>query len=393
MEVDEENSDELVDNSTITPSQDSNTTSSQGTLTTSQSTISHVSNFEDELSLPKVTSKMSIMTPELVAALDRGNVSSRNATYIIAATLKIVGYDLNDVNLSYSTIRRAHISLREGIARELKEQLKLDDNYVVHWDGKLLSDIVRSDTVDRLPIVLSSSGEEQLLGVPKINSGTGIEQATAVHSTLDQWGVSRYVKAVCFDTAVTNTGIYHGAGVELEKALGRELIWLPCRHHMFEIILKNVFEVHWPKQTGPNVPIFNRFKGFRNKIDKSKFKAGIEDTAVDQALSDITDEILGFIGEYLQKYHPRSDYREFLELSSVFLGVVPKENFSFKSPGAMSHARWMSKAIYCLKIFIFREEFKLTTYEINSLREICVYHHKLYNSVVYFDFSDFGRTT
>ncbi|XP_044590570.1 uncharacterized protein LOC123269107 [Cotesia glomerata] len=149
-------------------------------------------------------------------------------------------------------------------------------------------------------------------------------------------------------------GIYYGAGVELEKALGRELIWLPCR-----------------QQTGPNVPIFNRFKGFWNKIDKSKFKAGIEDTAVDQALSDITDEILGFIGEYLQKYHPRSDYREFLELSSVFLGIVPKENFSFKSPGAMSHARWMSKAIYCLKIFIFREEFKLTTYEINSLREIC----------------------
>lgn len=95
-------------------------------------------------------------------------------------------------------------------------------------------------------------------------------------------------------------GIHHGAGVELEKALGRELIWLPCRHHVFEIILKSVFEVYWPKQTGPNVPLFNRFKGSWNKIDKSKFKAGIEDTAVAQSLADITNEMLVFIQDYLQ---------------------------------------------------------------------------------------------
>lgn len=48
------------------------------------------------------------------------------------------------------------------------------------------------------------------------------------------------------------------------------------------------------------MPLFNRFKGFWNKIDKSKFKGGTEDTAVDQALSDITDDILVFIGDYLQ---------------------------------------------------------------------------------------------
>lgn len=192
-------SDKPVDDCTPNPSQD--------LPTISQSTISHVSNFEDELPTPKQIPKMSIITRELVAALDRANVSSRDATYIIGATLKSAGFDLGNVNLSYSTIHRKRILLREGIAAELKEKLKLDDNYVVHWDGKLLSDIVGSDTVDRLPIVLSSSGEEQLLGVPKLISGTGIEQATAVHSILNHWGVSQYVKAVCFDTAATNTGI------------------------------------------------------------------------------------------------------------------------------------------------------------------------------------------
>lgn len=151
------------------------------------------------------TLKINIMTPELVAALDRANASSRNATYILAAALKGDGVDIQNVNLSYSTIHRKRILLREDIAKELKENLKLNDNYVVHWDGKILSDIVGSDSVDRLPVVLTSSGEEQLLGVPKMSSGTGIDQAPAVYSTLNDWGVSRYVKAMCFDTAPTNT--------------------------------------------------------------------------------------------------------------------------------------------------------------------------------------------
>lgn len=62
-----------------------------------------------------------------------------------------------------------------------------------------------------------------------------------------------------------------------------------------------------------------------------------------------------------------------MELSLIFLGITPKENLSFKRPGAMSHARWMAKAIYCLKIFIFRDEFKLSAREKNGLREVCLF--------------------
>lgn len=155
---------------------------------------------------PKLIPKINIITPELAAALDRANVSSRNATYILAATLKSLGIDIQSVNLSYKTIQRNRIFHRKNIAEGLREDLKFNDNYVVHWDGKLLSDIVGTEVVDRLPILLTSCGSEQLLGVPKIDSGTGVEQALAVQSTLKQWGVSDYVKAMCFDTAATNTG-------------------------------------------------------------------------------------------------------------------------------------------------------------------------------------------
>ncbi|XP_076683131.1 uncharacterized protein LOC143376538 [Andrena cerasifolii] len=74
---------------------------------------------------------------------------------------------------------------------------------------------------------------------------------------------------------------------------------------------------------------------------------------------------------------PREDYREFLELSIIFLnGTVPK--FSFRVPGAFHHARWMAKAIYFLKIFLFRDEFVLTKDEENGIRDICIFLIKLY---------------
>lgn len=36
-------------------------------------------------------------------------------------------------------------------------------------------------------------------------------------------------------------------------------------------------------------------------------------------------------------------------------------NYNFKPPGAMHRARWMAKAIYCLKIFLFRTELNFLT--------------------------------
>lgn len=68
-----------------------------------------------------------------------------------------------------------------------------------------------------------------------------------------------------------------------------------------------------------------------------------------------------------------SDYREFLELAYTFLGGIPPRGIKFRTPGAMHHARWLSKAIYCLKMFMFQEQFKLRKQEFNGLRQICIF--------------------
>ena len=65
----------------------------------------------------------------------------------------------------------------------------------------------------------------------------------------------------------------------------------------------------------------------------------------------------------------------------IFLGRVAPENISFRAPGAMHHARWMAKAIYSLKIFVFRDQFSLTDSERDVIRSICFFIINVYVKV------------
>ncbi|XP_046481517.1 uncharacterized protein [Neodiprion pinetum] len=257
-----------------------------GTGTTSGSQQSEMfSDFEPPSSQPNPPPKIDIMTPELVSALDRANVTSRNATFILAPAYQSIGIDIETLNLSYSTIRRARLRFRQAIAEHLKEKFKTEDRYTVHWDGKILTDLTGSESVDRIAIILSTSNVNQLLGVPKIFDGTAENHAVAILNTLEDWKVTPYIKAMCFDTPAVNTGILNGTAALIERKLNRKLIWLPCRHHIFEIILKGVFEVFWPTTSGPSVPIFGRFKNWWSKADHLKYQIGMKDEFVANALN------------------------------------------------------------------------------------------------------------
>lgn len=74
----------------------------------------------------------------------------------------------------------------------------------------------------------------------------------------------------------------------------------------------------------------------------------------------------------------RNDYREFAELCLIFLGERPSENVRFHCPGAMHHARWESKAIYSLKIYLFRNEFKMNVVTTKALCDVCIFIVKIY---------------
>ena len=90
-------------------------------------------------------------------------------------------------------------------------------------------------------------------------------------------------------------------------------------------------------------------------------------------------EIISYLQDTLRTHQPRADYKELLDLCLVFLGEISDpDTISFRYPGAMSHTQWMSKVIYSLKIFLFRDEFKLKASELQGLQEVCIFIIKVH---------------
>lgn len=64
--------------------------------------------------------------------------------------------------------------------------------------------------------------------------------ANAVFDSAVEWNFVDKIFAMIFDTTAVNTGQNNGACVLLEHKIGRSLLPLACRHHIFEIIAGNI---------------------------------------------------------------------------------------------------------------------------------------------------------
>jgi len=129
-----------------------------------------------------------IMTSGLAAALDRTGVSDSNAVYILSEALANVSQNPTHFVLSRPSVGRKRTDYRLNVVQEMKEHFHPNEPLTVHWDGKLLEDLVGKKHVDRLPILVSWHGISKLMGVPKLLSGTGEVVATAGFNTITDWG-------------------------------------------------------------------------------------------------------------------------------------------------------------------------------------------------------------
>jgi hypothetical protein len=201
-----------------------------------------------------------------------------------------------------------------------------------------------------LAIIATSMNVEQLLEVPKISSGTGYEISSAVFGTLHMWSLLEQVQEFVFDTIASNTGRLNGTCTLLEKSLDREILFLGCQHHIFELVLQGVFiEVKLFTMTGLDILLFKRFQNAWENIDKSKISTLVYDTYIHNILKNEIDEIIVYTKIKIIEDLSRDDYQEFLELVIIFLGSVPPRGIVFRKPGPYHLARWMAKVIYSLK--------------------------------------------
>lgn len=208
----------------------------------------------------------------VAGALDRNKVSDRKAVRLIIPIAAALGHDPAALPLSRSSIKRKREAVRQNFSTEMKSNLDIKEPIVVHWDSKILPDILGSQKVDRLPVLVSyAGGNVKLLGVPKLSSATGSETGDAVLKTLKTWDLDDKVIGMGFDTTAVNTGVKSGACTSIENKLNKELLWLPCRHHIMEIILSKVFTLCLGPSSSPEIQILKRLKESWNAVLKSDY--------------------------------------------------------------------------------------------------------------------------
>ena len=151
------------------------------------------------------------ITHAMSAALNRSNVSDRKAAFIISEAAKTYGQDVNKMAISFSSIRRSRMMHREQHAKAVKSQL-FEGPLVVHIDGKLLPAIDgKPEKEDRVAVVVTGVNGEKLLGIPKIDQGSGEPIAAVTYTTLLEWDLHNKVAAISFDTTASNTGLSNGS--------------------------------------------------------------------------------------------------------------------------------------------------------------------------------------
>lgn len=137
--------------------------------------------------------------------------------------------------------------------------------------------------------------------------------------------------------------------------------------------------------TGPEIAVFKKYKKHWPIINKDNYTPGIAHPRVVEIIGDNAGEVLTFAHKKINESFPRNDYNEFLQLLIILLGGSPPRGIKFTKPGAIHHARWMAKTIYCLKIIIFRNQFpEITDLEINGLIEVAGFIVTCY-SIFWFD--------
>ena len=274
--------------------------------------------------------------------MDKCRLSDRNAIHVISSVADALGHDLKNLVINRTSLQRLRTKLREEKAVYIKNAFPnfSMENVVLHWDGKMLSDMLRRKVTERIAVLITNLNAEKFLGAPQLENSTGGSLANALYEVVNDWNLNDNIKAFCCDTTPVNMGHISGAATLLEQSLGRDILFLPCRHHIRELPLRAAFEEKIPGTTGPDVTMFRRFKDSWEALDKKSYKPGFDNPTLQSHLDKKKNDIYKFTVEMLKDKSLRGDYKELLQLTQVFLGYTPQQ-YEFKYPGAMHHARYV----------------------------------------------------
>ena len=210
----------------------------------------------------------------------------------------------------------------------------------MHWDEKTFRHLRQVDGSHAYMAVVLSIAETE-------NSGAE-EGVSSVIKTLQEWKINKKNIIGCvFDTTNTNSGWKSGIIVRLEKFLEKRIIHVYCRYHIFERMDNDVINVYLGPSTAPEELSYKFLIDNWNKLNL----CDREVIHIDKRTQ--VEDIISFTTK-MHKIDFRDDYQEIVNLTLILLGAFPdNSSYTIRSPGSISHARWMAKILCEFKIVLF----------------------------------------
>ncbi|KAH9638792.1 hypothetical protein HF086_002032 [Spodoptera exigua] len=315
--------------------------------------------------LKPVSKKRTITSLKNLSTIcDRYGISDRAAAAVASAVLQDAKI-INEV-IDKSKLRRA----RQKLRKETVSQGHLDTIPALFFDGrkdKTLKIVMKGGKKYRLTSVeehisiIKEPGSDYVgYAVPSHGTAKGLESAI-FQTVTGQLNMSlEDTLAIGCDGTVTNTGKYGGVIRLLEKRLQRPLQWIICLLHLNELPLRHLFAKLDGTTTGPNT-----YSGAIGKL--------LDDCEKRPVI--VFERIEGMLPDISNVKDLSSDQRYLYDITSAVISGKCSPDLSNRSPGKMSHARWLTKANRILRLYV------ATEIPTNELKQLAVFVVKVYSPI------------
>ena len=288
--------------------------------------------------------------PELCKAIDRANVSNRDACLIANAVLKDLGLLSSKNALHPSKLRR-----QRSVWRKKSVEIHKEENQGIvclGFDGKIDVTLTHAGSTRRKikeeHYVLVSFPSRSYVEHVVPESGRSDDISREILSVVRGSQSEATLQALVCDGTAVNTGVSNGVIRKIELYLQKPLQWLICLMHANELPLRKIIEVVDGKTTGPKTST-GQLAGVL-EFDPQQ-KPIIEFTPVSGCVVDVEDVVMNDLSTdqlYLLKiclliqrgYNSTENYLSYLQTAQ---------------PGAISHARWLTKANRLLRLYTCQE--------------------------------------
>lgn len=206
----------------------------------------------DEEELPRKKVRMS---SEHIEKIYSSTASYRASANSIDVGIELTGRSSNDFFTSKSTIWRKVSQYRKNRREDILLNFKSSNSKIIlQFDCKRFNKLnARHAGIDERIIVLSHSESEIPLGLFEIPSHRSKSCAAKINALIDEFNLRDRIVGLICDAENVNIGHISGVCVLVEFHLETDLARLMCRHHIYELVVKSVFELSFGKSVGPSI--------------------------------------------------------------------------------------------------------------------------------------------